>query len=71
MRGRRRDKRKQEEEERGILNMNAKIPVGKIIRFLSSILRKSRDGFTSAERRAIASDLLELAATIVDGLDDE
>ncbi len=51
--------------------MNAKIPVGKIIRFLSSILRKSRDGFTSAERRAIASDLLELAAAIVDGLDDE
>jgi hypothetical protein len=47
--------------------MKQNIPIAKIIRLLSKIVRLSRDGLTSEERQEIAGDLLELAATIIEG----
>ena len=51
-------------------NARRKIPVGRIVRFLSSLIRRSKDGFTVEERRAIAADLLDLSAHILADLND-
>lgn len=59
-----------EEEVSERPNARRKIPVGRIVRFLSSLIRRSKDGFTVEERRAIAADLLDLSAHILAELND-
>ena len=47
--------------------MKQNLPIGKIIRLLSKIVRLSRDGLTQKERQEIVGDLLELTAVIIEG----
>jgi len=47
--------------------MKQNLPIAKIIRLLSKIVRLSRDGLNAQERQEIAGDLLELAAIIIEG----
>ena len=46
--------------------MKTSLPIAKIVRLLSKVVRLSRDGLTAAERQEIAGDLLELAAIIIE-----
>ena len=55
-------------ENKEMKNGNVKIPVPRLVRFISSLIRKSRDGFTPDERREIAADLLDLAGAILHDL---
>ena len=49
------------------LPMKQNLPISKIIRLLSKIVRLSRDGLTQKERQEIVGDLLELTAVIIEG----
>ncbi len=51
-------------------NDNVRIPVPRLVRFISSLIRKSKNGFTPDERREIAADLLDLAGAILHDLDE-
>ena len=50
----------------------AKIPVGRIIRLISKVIRLGKGGFTPEERSILVADLLSLAADIADlNIDNE
>jgi hypothetical protein len=48
-----------------VLRSATSVPVGRIVRLVAKAVRLGRGGYTRAELRELAADLLDLGATIL------